>query len=130
MNSSFYVPILVLLILVLVLLIITHKGKPRMNKKYFSRHWEGVEVESNPKVAIIKADELLDEALKAAKIKGGTTGERLNNAIGFLTSIDTAWAAHKLRNQLDHEPEAEHSPTEYQKALRQYKKALKDLGAL
>ena len=130
MNSSIIALVLILLFLVLVLLLITHKGKPRMNKKYFIKHWEDISSNTNLPSAVIKADSLLEEALKHTKIKGGTTGEKLNNAIGFLSSIDEAWMAHKLRNQLVHEPDAKPTDAECKTALRRYKKALKDLGAL
>jgi hypothetical protein len=101
-----------------------------MNKKYFIKHWEDIEANENYTQAVIKADALLEEALKHAKIRGGTTGEKLNNAVGFLSNIDAAWSAHKLRNKLVHEPDANPTAMDCQKALRQYKKALKDLGAL
>ncbi len=129
-NSSVLALFFILLILVLIILLIAHKGKPRMNKNYFEKHWERIDSNENYTEAVIKADTLLDEALKNAGIKGGTTGERLNNSTGFLRDVNGAWAAHKLRNQLVHESDASPTAIECQKALRQYKKALKDLGAL
>jgi hypothetical protein len=129
-NSSILALIFILLVLVLVILLIAHKGKPRMNKKYFEKHWEHIDSNENYTEAIIKADTLLEEALKNAGIKGGTTGEKLNNSTGFLRDINGAWAAHKLRNQLAHESNVNPTAIDCQKALRQYKKALKDLGAL
>ena len=129
-NSSLIAMFFILLVLVLVILLIAHKGKPRMDKKHFLKHWESIEHEENYTAAVIKADSLLDEALKNAGIKGGTTGERLNNAAGFLRDVNAAWSAHKLRNKLAHEHDADPTAMECQKALRQYKKALKDLGAL
>ena len=129
-NSSVIALIFILLVLVLVILLIAHKGKPRMNKKHFQKHWDSIDENENYTEAVIKADTLLEEALKNAGIKGGTTGERLNNAVGFLRDINGAWSAHKLRNRLAHEADANPTAIECQKALRQYKKALKDLGAL
>ena len=129
-NSSLLAMFFILLVLILVILLIAHKGKPRMDKKYFLKHWESIEADENYTAAIIKADSLLDEALKNAGIKGGTTGERLNNSAGFLRDINGAWAAHKLRNRLAHEHDAKPTAMECHRALRQYKKALKDLGAL
>lgn len=129
-NSSVIALVGILLFLVLVILLIVHKGKPRMNKKHFEAHWKKVEENENYPQAVIKADTLLEEALISAGIKGGTTGERLNNSTGFLKNINATWSAHKLRNQLVHEANANPTAMECQKALRQYKKALKDLGAL
>lgn len=130
MNASVIALISILLVLVLVVLLIAHKGKPRMNKKYFEKHWNEINETENYTAAVIKADSLLDEALKNAGLKGGTTGERLNNAAGFLRDVNGAWRAHKLRNQLAHETGVNPTAIECQRALRQYKKALKDLGAL
>jgi hypothetical protein len=129
-NSSVIALIFIALVLVLVVLLIAHKGKPRMNKKYFEKHWERIVHNENYTEAIVKADALLGEALKNARIKGATIGEQLNNAAGFLRDVNAAWAAHKLRNKLVHESDANPTTIECQKALRQYKKALKDLGAL
>lgn len=129
-NSSVIALIFIVLVLVLVILLIAHKGKPRMNKKHFEKHWQSITENKNYTEAVIKADTLLEEALKNAGIKGETTGERLNNAAGFLRDVNSAWAAHKLRNKLVHESDANPTAIECQKALRQYKKALKDLGAL
>jgi hypothetical protein len=129
-NSSIIALVFILLVLVLVILLIAHKGKPRMNKKYFERHWHTITENENYTEAVIKADSLLEEALKNAGVKGNTTGERLNNAAGFLQDVNAAWAAHKLRNKIAHEVDAKPTAMECQKALRQFKKALKDLGAL
>lgn len=130
MNTSLIAMIFILLVLVLIILMIAHRGKPRMNKKYFEKHWQKISQNDNYPSAVMKADALLDEALRNAGIKGGTTGELLNNAAGFLRDVNGAWSAHKLRNTLAHEVDAKPTAIECQKALRQYKKALKDLGAL
>ncbi len=129
-NSSIIAMVFILLVLVLIILLIAHKGKPRLDRKYFLKHWEEIEKNENYSAAVISADSLLDEALKHAKIKGTTTGERINNAIGFLRDVNGVWSAHKLRNQLVHEVNAKPTAIQCQKALRQYKKALKDVGAL
>lgn len=129
-NSSLIALTLILLFLVLVILMIAHMGKPHMNKKYFLKHWQDIEHGDNYNASVIKADALLDEALKNAGIKGGTTGERLNNSTGFLRDINGTWSAHKLRNIITHEPGNQSTAIDCQRALRQFKKALKDLGAL
>lgn len=129
-NSSVIALIFILMVLVLVLLLITHVGKPRLNKKHFEKLWRQIEAEENYTLAVLRADSLFDEALQNANIKGGTTGERLNNAVGFLRDINAAWSAHKLRNRIAHETNNQPTAIECQKALRKFKKALKDLGAL
>lgn len=130
MNGRIIALIGILIFLVLVVIVIAHRSKPRLDKKYFEKHWKSIIEDEDYEKAVIKADSLLDEALKSAKIRGGTTGERLNNAVGFIRDINATWSAHKLRNTLAHESITDVTAMQCQKALRQYKKALKDLGAL
>ena len=121
---------LILVVLLLIVVAIAHKTKPRMDQSYFIKHWKAIEAKEDYSIAVIKADSLLDEAMKRARIKGNTTGERLNNSIGFLKNVNATWSAHKLRNRIAHDHEKSPTAIECQKALRQFKKALKDLGAL
>ena len=122
--------ILILSFLVLVVLVITHRGKPRLNKSYFKKHWDEIEKLEGSTISVLKADSLVDQALKQANIRGGTMGERLNNSVGFIKDINAVWSAHKLRNKIAHEHDATPSTAECQRALRQFKRALSDLGAL
>lgn len=55
------------------------------------------------KLAIIEADIILDEALKEAGYVGVSLGERLRSITpAQLNSLDDAWQAHKVRNQIAH----------------------------
>ncbi len=55
------------------------------------------------KLAIIEADIILDTALKEAGYAGVSLGERLKSiAPSQLQSLDDAWQAHKVRNQVAH----------------------------
>lgn len=130
MDSSLLALALIALLLVGLLAGVMHYTKPRMNKDHFIKKWKEIEAESNHTLAIIKADTLVDEALKHAGVKGSTMGERLNHAAGLLRNLNGAWAAHKLRNKLVHESDAKVTSSQYSYAMRQCKKALKDLGAL
>ena len=120
----------VLLALVGVVALITRHSRPRLNKKYFASHWQRVEKEPNHMAAIIAADNLVDEAMKRMNLRGNTMGERLNNSGAFIKDINATWSAHKVRNRLVHEPDTVVSDSQYRQALRQFKRALKDLGAL
>lgn len=122
--------ILVVALLLGLLIVIAHLGKPRMDKQYFIEHWAKIENEQNNMVALIGADKLLDEALKRAHIRGETMGERLKNAKGLIKDVNGVWFAHKLRNKVVHEPGADISFGETKRALRFFRNALKDLGAL
>lgn len=55
------------------------------------------------KLAIIEADIILDDTLKRQGYAGPTLGDRLKSVSpSALSSIDDAWQAHKVRNQIAH----------------------------
>jgi len=71
--------------------------------------WEDVEqhiTSDNPnewKMAIIEADVMLEEALESAGYAGMTIGDKLKSASPTnFKSLDDAWKAHKVRNQIAH----------------------------
>lgn len=130
MDSNFLVLLVISLALVLLLMVVTKITHPKLNKHHFEKKWSEVESETNLQMAVIKADSLLDEALRHANIKGSTMGERLNNSRGLLRDINGAWSAHKMRNRLVHETNSGSAEPEAKRALKSFKKALKDLGAL
>ena len=55
------------------------------------------------KLAIIEADIMLDESLKRLGYAGTSLGERLRSISPMaLQSLDDAWQAHKVRNEIAH----------------------------
>lgn len=120
-----------------VLGLITFVAKrPRkdLNREYFQARWKELQAglsraEAWP-MAIIQADNLLDEALKKRHFRGKTMGERMVAAQKTFSDNDTAWFAHKLRNRLVHEVDVKLTQKEVQKALMGIRQALKDVGAL
>ena len=130
MDSSLAVLLILVLALVALLAVVAKLTHPKMNREHFEKKWKEVTKEQNLTLAVIKADSVVDEALRHAGMKGGTMGERLNNSRGFVRDINGAWSAHKLRNRLVHDTDAKAKDSECERALRQFKKALKDLGAL
>lgn len=126
---------LVVFILVIALAGYIARRHPKgMNEAYFRERWQEIQgLLSNKNtwpLAVINADKLLDEALKKRKFKGKTMGERLVSAQRTLTSNDTVWFGHKLRNKLVHEDYNLTKKNEVKDALLGYLQALKDLGAL
>lgn len=81
-------------------------------------------------LAIIDADKLLEEALRARKYKGKTMGERLVSAQHDITNNDKVWFAHKLRNRLVHDQEVKLHKSDVKDALLGIRAALKDIGAM
>lgn len=81
-------------------------------------------------LAVINADKLVDQALRESGFKGENMGERLKiNATKF-SELNGLWTAHKLRNKIAHESDVSVSYEESRSALKYFKKALKDLGAV
>lgn len=130
MDRSLIILILIVAALLGLLALVARMTHPKMNKAHFQKKWTELTSMDNLTLAVIKGDSLLDEALRHAGMRGETMGERLNNSAGFVRDINGAWSAHKLRNRLVHDTDAKAKDSECERALRQFKKALKDLGAL
>jgi hypothetical protein len=111
------------------------KQKP-LNQEEFLQRWKALQLHcANRRTwpqAIVEADDLLDEALRKNSFKGKTTGERLVAAQRVLTSNDTAWVGHKLRNRVT-QPDVDVRKLKKKDmviALSGFRQALRDLGAL
>lgn len=105
-------------------------------KAEFRATWSTLEASLHDSVnrtqAIMKADILLDRALRIHNISGTTLGERLKAAATKLDRdvLDAAWRAHKVRNRLAHELNAELSEREAQQTMNDFRLVLKRLGLL
>lgn len=97
--------------------------------KKIQQLWSEIELVAieHPEQAILKADKLLDHALKKAGFFG-TLGEKLRKARAVFSDNNGVWSAHKLRNRIAHEIDIKVSSGQAQSALRNFKKALLDLG--
>ncbi len=83
------------------------------------------------KVAIMEADNILNDALRYAGVQGPSLGERLKSIKrGQIPNIEDIWEAHKLRNDIAHETSFSLKRDTAERALESYKVALKNLGAL
>lgn len=112
------------------------RRKPRLKVKKYTARWQKLQLHCATRKtwpqAVIEADELLNDALKKCRYKGKTTGERLVAAQHDLTSNDTVWVGHKLRQRMEQE---EIDVRKLKKkdmviALAGFREALRDLGAL
>lgn len=127
----------VLIIGVLLFAVITlGKRSSALDVEKYRTRWLAIEQSiakdntASYQMAILNADKLVDQALKDRGFKGQTMGERLKSAKASLPHRDNIWQAHKLRNQLAHEPDAKVSYDQARRALAQFKQTLKDLGAI
>lgn len=128
---------LILVVGVLFLAGITALNRKRsgLDHAYYQKQWQTIEgFQKNGgaglQLAIFEADKLLDSALKQRGFRGQTMGERLKDANRAFMDTDSVWRAHKLRNRLAHEQNVSLGANQADQALRSFKAALKDVGAL
>ena len=96
-----------------------------INKKFESGQ------QSDWKLAIMEADNLLDSIFQQISAYGQDMGERLKSlSKEQLSNIDDVWKAHKLRNELAHSFSSEVREKEVKAALDAYEQAMKYLGVL
>lgn len=121
------------LLFVLVIRIRNRLRPPKLDTARFAERWREVQklcgANTTWPLAVMDADKLLDEALKKSRMKGRTMGERLVAAQRRLSDNDGVWYGHKLRNRVAHE-DTKLKQDDVQAALRGFRQALKDLGAL
>lgn len=117
-----------------VLAFATRKRKKPLNTEYFATKWKEAQSLCRNRdtwpLAIINADNLLDEALKKSGYKGKTMGSRMVAAQRDFSDNDGVWYGHKLRNRLVHESNVKLTEAAVKDALIGIRQALRDLGAL
>lgn len=139
-NASFYAlfgSIFVVGILIFVAIILTGKRKYTFNKLEYQTDFLAIEnslTKENPQsynMAVVEGDKLLDKALMEMGLPGRTMGERLKKCgKEKFTQTNAVWNAHKLRNQIAHEPGFKLEYHQAKHALAVYRQALRDLGAI
>ena len=88
-------------------------------------------LESEYKLAVIKADAMLDNILMRMGFGGVTLGERLTKlTVVSLPNIEEVRQAHRIRNNIIHDPDFRLSLDEARRVVAIYEKALTDLQAL
>ena len=140
MDSSFFTlfaSIFIIGVLVFVAILLTSHKKYAFNKMEYQTDFLAIEnslVRSNTlsyNMAIVDADKLLDKALRESGVQGKTMGERLKKCgKEKFSNLNSVWSAHKIRNQIAHEPRFSVSYEQSKRALGIYRQALKDLGAI
>jgi hypothetical protein len=118
--------------LILAVFVMYLAGKHKIterNKKFITKEWGKITSisRSNPEIALMNADKLLDHALKIMGYSG-TLGDKLKKCGSFFHDLNGIWEAHKMRNQLAHEVGSKLSQSECEKYLSKFKRAFRDLG--
>lgn len=125
--------------IVMLVIIATAKRSPKtIDKSYYEGRVRQIEGlldsggDSDAHMAILNADKLLDNALKARGFKGEAMGDRLKNTRkkGVFKNENAIWAAHKLRNRIAHEDNITVTADQARKVINTFKSGLRDLGAL
>ena len=82
--------------------------------------------------AIIEADIMLEDALVRYGCEGIGVGEKLKSPVaGGLASLQDAWEAHKVRNQIAHEGAAFNiSESIVQRTIQRYENVFRELKAI
>jgi hypothetical protein len=120
----------------LIFLIERGKRKTGLDQEKYRSKWLEIENtfninnETTFSMCIIRADSLLDHAMKEKDFIGDSMGERLKNGGHKFSSIDSVWTAHKIRNKIAHESDTKIDARVTRQALNTFKRALKDLGAI
>ncbi len=87
--------------------------------------------ESDLKLAIIEADKLFDDTVKRMGHAGETMAERLKKITpAQLSNIEHIWDAHKVRNNIVHNPAYSLSRTDAEIVIGIYEKALREWGLI
>lgn len=132
----FIVGVLIVGVLLAAVIMLTKKGTSALDVDKYRKRWLTIEQQLNrdepstAQLCVLNADKLLDQALRERGVKGETMGERMKNARESWSDANGVWTAHKLRNQIAHEPDVRVGHDDARRALASFKRALKDVGAI
>jgi hypothetical protein len=85
--------------------------------------------EAEWKLTVIEGESILDESFQRIGFTGESFGERLKNIkTEQLKNLEDVWEAHKIRNNIVHDPDYRLTLDQAKKALEIYEKALRELG--
>lgn len=107
-----------------------------LDKSGIKKRWQEIEKmldgpgEMNYKIAVMEADKLLDFVLKSMTMSGKDMGERIRFASFKYGRLRKVWWAHVLRNQLVHEATFSLDHATAKRAIKTFRHALEELGAL
>jgi hypothetical protein len=127
--------IAVLVVIAAIVVVVIRRRAPKaLNTEQFQAKWREMQKllgsKDTWKQAIVEADTILDEALKKKRFSGKNMGERLTKAQRLISDNENVWFGHKLRKQIESEPESKLKEKDVKQALIGIRQALKDLGAL
>lgn len=106
-----------------------------LDRQFVITKWQEIEQliqlgsPSNYSRAVLEADKLLDHILKSHRAPGLTMGDRLKASERKFSKegYDSAWRAHKVRNELVHNAEYQVTDFTARGAIENFKKAIDEL---
>jgi hypothetical protein len=130
----FFTAILIFGGLLFAVIALARKGPRGLDVEKYRSRWLTIEQQlkrdetSSYPMCVLNADKLLDQALIEKGVPGTTMGERMKQT--KWSNANVVWTAHKLRNQIAHEPDVRLDYDGARRALAAFKLALKDVGAI
>lgn len=98
------------------------------------KRWEEIttksksHIESDWKISVVEADKFMDDLIKQIGFKGKDMGERLKQINpSQISNINEIWQAHKIRNNLVHDPNFKITFNDAEFVVKTYEKTLKEL---
>jgi len=132
----FFASILIFAGILFVMITLTKRGPSTLDVQKYQKRWLTIEQQlkrdeaNSYHMSVLSADSLLDQALKERGVQGDTMGARMKQMQQKWSNANNVWSAHKLRNQIAHEPDVKLDYNGARRALSAFKQALKDLGAI
>jgi hypothetical protein len=141
MDSSisvifFLAAVLIVAALLFAVITLTKRGPRSLDVEKYRTRWMTIEQQlkqgetTSYAMCILSADTLLDQAMKDRGVQGATMGERMKQLQKTWSNANNVWGAHKIRNQIAHEPDVRLDYNGTRRALASFKQALKDVGAI
>ena len=133
---TMFIFVIIIGISLLIFIALTRRGtRKHLDQDKYRSRWLAITQNAGStsqswQFAIVSADKLLDSALKERGISGNTMGERMKSGKAYFSNLDSVWRAHKLRNRIAHEDNVQVSKRQADEALKVFKRALTDLGAI
>jgi hypothetical protein len=132
----FFAAILIFAGVLFTVIMLTKKGPSSLDVEKYRTRWMTIEQQlkrdetTSYPMCVMNADTLVDQALKDKGVSGTTMAERMKQMQQKWTNANAIWSAHKLRNQIAHEPDFRVDYDGARRALAAFKQALKDVGAI
>ena len=132
---SVFAAVILIGALLLAIMALTKQGGTRLEVEKYRMKWLAIENQltrddvASHQLCVLNADKLLDQALRERGYKGESMGARMKTVQSW-SNANAVWTAHKVRNQIAHEPDVRIQYEDARRALASFRQALKDLGAI